>query len=50
MYKILVVDDEEIVEILQAKKNLASKADLLIEKANSAGGKDNITVALAEVT
>ncbi|KJS29051.1 MAG: hypothetical protein VR64_21695 [Desulfatitalea sp. BRH_c12] len=45
-----LVDDEEIVEIIQAKKNLASKADQLIEKANSAGGKDNITVALVEVT
>ncbi len=44
-----LVDDEIISEIFSKEGSLPEKTDQLIELAKEAGGKDNITVALAEV-
>ena len=44
-----MIDDDLIRRILISVDNLSQKAEKLIELANSAGGKDNITVVLAEV-
>jgi serine/threonine protein phosphatase PrpC len=44
-----LVDDEIISEIFSKDGSLPEKTDQLIELAKEAGGKDNITVALAEV-
>jgi protein phosphatase len=44
-----MVDDEQIQEILTFKGPLPLKATMLIDQANYAGGKDNISVALIEV-
>lgn len=44
-----MVDDVQIKEILTFEGPLALKATMLIEQANYAGGKDNISVALIEV-
>src|SRR5947209_17923831 len=41
-----MVSEEEIQEILTARESLAGAADRLIQAANAAGGKDNITVVL----
>lgn len=38
----------QMSEILSQEKTLSEKAQLLIDKANELGGKDNITVALAD--
>jgi serine/threonine protein phosphatase PrpC len=45
-----LVQDEEITKILKTNSKLSSKAMQLIELANFVGGKDNVTVVLAEVT
>lgn len=42
------VDDEEITQILRAEGSDQDRVDNLIEKALSAGGRDNITVVLVE--
>lgn len=42
-----LVKAEEIKTILQSELSLEAKAQTLIDKANSYGGKDNITVAFA---
>lgn len=44
-----MVDDEQIQEILTFEGPLPLKATMLIDQANHAGGKDNISVALIEV-
>lgn len=44
-----LVEDDDIVRILQSNSKLAAKAEQLIELANGAGGKDNVTVVLAKV-
>ena len=44
-----MVDDEQIQEILTFEAPLPLKATMLIDQANHAGGKDNISVALIEV-
>ena len=44
-----MVSEEAIAEILSSTENAATKADLLIRKAMEGGGRDNITVILAEV-
>jgi PPM family protein phosphatase len=44
-----MVDDEQIQEILAFEGPLQLKATMLIDQANHAGGKDNISVALIEV-
>lgn len=45
-----LVDDDDIVHVLQGNGALVAKAEQLIGMANSAGGKDNVTVVLAKVT
>lgn len=42
-----LVTKAQMAEILSGEKSLPEKAQLLIDKANELGGKDNITVALA---
>lgn len=44
-----LISDEEIKAIIQGEESLAEKGDLLIEKAKSRGGHDNITLVLVEV-
>ncbi len=44
-----MVEDAQIEEILVAEQDIAHKGRGLIESALSAGGRDNVTVALAEV-
>jgi len=45
-----MLEDEEILELVEAKKKrLDGAAEALIDAANEAGGKDNITVLLAHV-
>jgi PPM family protein phosphatase len=45
-----LVNSENIKNILSRAEPLSNKAQLLIDKANSLGGKDNITIALATYT
>jgi protein phosphatase len=47
LYK--VVTNEEIVAVLKGPGGFKQKADALIERANQAGGPDNITVVLCQV-
>jgi PPM family protein phosphatase len=44
-----MVDDATISAILSLPHDLALRAESLVEAANSAGGRDNITVVLGEV-
>lgn len=44
-----MVSDEEIAAVLSSDLSLDEKVTLLIEKANTAGGVDNITVLLIEI-
>ena len=44
-----MVDDALIQEVLSSTMVLPQKVEKLIESANSAGGRDNITVVLSEV-
>ena len=44
-----MVKQDEITSVLAYHAPLALKADMLINMANDAGGKDNISVALAEI-
>ena len=41
-----VVDDQEIAGILMAHRDLDAAAEELIDRANAAGGPDNVTVTL----
>ena len=43
-----MVSDEEIERIVKESININAATERLIEKANKAGGKDNITIILAE--
>lgn len=43
-----MVEDQEILEILQSLKTPETKVATLVEKANEAGGLDNITVLLID--
>jgi len=43
-----MIDNRTITSILVADKELTSKGQALIEAANNAGGKDNITVVLVQ--
>lgn len=43
-----MLDNGEIMEILNQKKSLKSRAKGLVELANQKGGKDNVTVVLAQ--
>ena len=40
-----MLDDEEILEIVNASENMQAACDKLVEAANQRGGTDNITVA-----
>ena len=44
-----MVDDNSIAEVLRSPDTLPQKISTLIELAKAAGGRDNITVALAQV-
>ena len=44
-----MLSDEDVREILCAADTLGEKADRLVEAANSAGGRDNVTVVLVEL-
>lgn len=43
-----MIDNSTITSILQKYKDLTSKGDALVDAANDAGGKDNITVVLVQ--
>lgn len=43
-----MIDDDQIKEVLMFDGSLEIKAKILIDQANHAGGKDNITVSLIE--
>ncbi|GHV23550.1 protein-serine/threonine phosphatase [Clostridia bacterium] len=45
-----MITSAQITEVLQQKNSLEDKAEKLIEKANEAGGKDNITVVLVRMS
>lgn len=45
-----LITSKQIIAILETEKSLKSKAQSLIEAANEAGGKDNVTVVLVEYT
>ena len=45
-----MLTDEQILGILLSPMTLPLKADMLIDHANEAGGNDNITVVIAEVS
>lgn len=45
-----MVDDEQIFRIIKREKSLKEAGKKLIEAANSAGGRDNISVVLARQT
>jgi len=44
-----MLDDESIAQLLQANESLSEAANALVDAANDAGGKDNISVVLARV-
>ena len=44
-----MLSEEEIESVLGSKKGVREKVDILIQMANDAGGKDNITVNIVEV-
>ncbi len=44
-----LIEDRDILRVLLPDGHIASKADRLVDMANAAGGKDNITVVLAQV-
>ena len=44
-----MISEEEMENVLNSKKSVEEKVELLIQKANDAGGKDNITVNIVEV-
>jgi protein phosphatase len=44
-----MLDDESIAQVLQGCDSLEAAAGALIDAANDAGGKDNISVILARV-
>ncbi len=44
-----MIDDESIAQLLQGGESLPEAASALIDAANDAGGKDNISVILARV-
>jgi PPM family protein phosphatase len=44
-----MIDDETIAQLLQGGESLSEAAGALVDAANDAGGKDNISVVLARV-
>lgn len=45
-----LIEDKQIIQTLKISSSLEQKAETLVEMANGAGGKDNITVVLAEIS
>ncbi|MEO2057505.1 MAG: serine/threonine-protein phosphatase, partial [Thermoleophilia bacterium] len=43
------VDDEGILAVVESTPSLEQAAAALVERANAAGGPDNVTVVLARV-
>ena len=43
-----MIEDEDIRKIIIGQRDIAEKAEKLIETANANGGKDNITVVVIE--
>ena len=43
-----MIDDDEILEIINKCSDLQAAAEMLVERANEAGGNDNITVVVLE--
>ncbi len=43
-----MLEDDEILKLLKTKKSVQERAEMLVDAANSAGGLDNITVAVME--
>jgi len=43
------VADEDILELVEATATLEQAAEQLVQRANAAGGPDNVTVVLARV-
>ena len=44
-----MIEDDLIRRVLISTNSLSKKAEKLIEMANAAGGRDNITVVLSEI-
>lgn len=44
-----MIDDDEILKCMSSAQDLSSMADDLIDSAKAAGGKDNVTVVLAQI-
>ena len=44
-----MVEDEEILEIVRKSSSIEEAAGTLVDTANKNGGKDNISVVLAEI-
>lgn len=44
-----MVEDEEILEIVRKNSSIEEAAGALVDTANKNGGKDNISVVLAEI-
>ena len=44
-----MIDDEEIDHVLALQGDLGLKTEHLVDLAKKAGGKDNVTVVLAEI-
>ena len=45
-----VIDEKMLVDVLESEKSLPEKCHLLIEAANRAGGPDNVTALLIQVS
>ena len=43
-----MVEDEDMFDIVKGARDIVEAVQMLIEKANSNGGRDNIGVVLAE--
>ncbi len=43
-----MIDDEDIFDIIKGSRDIVEAVEMLIEKANSNGGRDNIGVVMAE--
>lgn len=43
-----MLDDEEILEIMKSRQDIADRAEALVEAANDNGGRDNIAVVIIE--
>lgn len=45
-----MIEEDAIVKLLSSPVSIDEKAELLVESAKNAGGRDNITVVLAQIT